>query len=66
MKEIWFEKHPLFTALGLIVTVNILFSFLGFEEKQLMITTFSLAFIIMTVYFDKRIEKLEKEVYKNE
>lgn len=66
MKEVWFEKHPIFAALGLIVTVDTLFFLLGFQKEQLMVITFFLALFIMGIYFDKRIEKLEKEVYKNE
>ena len=60
MKEGLFEKHPLWKGLGIIGLGDVIFAALGFREGyELAVITFTITLIVVVVYFDNRIGKLE-------
>ena len=63
MKEGLFEKHPLWKGLGIIGLADAILAALGFRKGyQLVVITFILTIVILIVYFDNRIGKLEERM----
>ncbi len=60
MDNKFLDEHPLITSITTIGVIDLILTLLGFDKNQLLVVTFFTSLIIMFIYFDKRIEKLEK------
>ena len=61
-----FHEHPLFSGIGLLGALLVIFNFLGFKENELKIIAFIISIIFIVIYFDSRIEKLENKIIKED
>jgi len=56
------QGHPVVLGLIVLSTVLGIFSFLGFDQEELKLIAFLVIIILVIIYFDKRIQKIEKYI----
>jgi hypothetical protein len=61
-----FQEHPLISGIGLLATLLAIFNFIGFKENELRVIAFIISIILIVIYFDSRIEKLENKFPKED
>ena len=64
MNNNFFEKNAIWKGLAVVVGVDTLFAFLGFDKDELAIVTFFTAIVLHIIYVDERIKKIEDTIKK--
>jgi len=54
-----FEKHPLVLSIFVLGTVLTIFALIGFKEEELKVVAFFTSIILVIIYFDNRLQRVE-------